>query len=417
MRFATGRPSREALLLWALLTAILALGVWNAHAYPPGNGYDAVAHMQYADGLVPDGKLPQGTGEYYTPPGFYAVAGTADWLAAKAGLGEPHRAAQLVNVLLVLATAFLVYRLALLLFNGRPRIALAAAAFTAFLPVTVKAEAMFHPEPLDLALSTLALYLVTRLLLQDGRSLMLAATLGVTLGAAQLVRAFSLWTVAAVMLALLAGRRWRELALVLVLAVAIPAPWYLHQRDTYGGSPVFNRPTQQKPIWERRPVSFYVDPGVPDVITDPVRPHFLNRALPTTYTELWGDYFGVWSWKGHHLTDGAKRMLQVQSVAGLLPTLVALVGWLAFLAGSLRRPGRLAVAILPALGLAGYLYFSVSYPTPDGDVLKATYMLTTVAGWAIGFGYALDRLRGRALWIVASLCAASFAVQLPFLVF
>ena len=152
MRFATGRPSREALLLWALLTAILALGVWNAHAYPPGNGYDAVHHMSYADGLVPGGELPNGTGEYYTPPGFYAVAGAADWLAVKAGLGEPHRAAQLVNVLLVLATAFLVYRLALLIFSGRPRIALAAAAFTAFLPVTVKAEAMFHPEPLDLAL-------------------------------------------------------------------------------------------------------------------------------------------------------------------------------------------------------------------------------------------------------------------------
>jgi hypothetical protein len=417
MRLVTRRLPREAQLLWALLAAALVLGLWNAHAYPPGNGYDAVPHMQYADGLVPGGKLPQGTGEYYTPPGFYAVAGTADWLAAKAGLGEPHRATQLVNVLLVLLTAFLVYRIALLVFPGQARLALAAAAFTAFLPVTVKAEAMFHPEPLDLALSTLALYLVTRLLLRDGRTLALAGMLGATLGAAQLVRAFSLWTVAAVVLALLAGRRWRELAIVLVLAVLIPAPWYAHQRGTYGGSPVFNRPTAQKPIWERRPVSFYVDPGVPDVFTNPTRPHFLNRALPTTYTELWGDYFGVWSWQGHDLTAGAKRALQIQSVAGLVPTFVALVGWLAFLAGSLRRPARLAVAVLPALGVAGYLYFTVSYPTPDGDVLKATYMLTTLAGWAIGFGYALDRLRGRALWIVGALCAASFVVQVPFLVF
>ena len=51
----------------------------------------------------------------------------------------------------------------------------------------------------------------------------------------------------------------------------------------------------QKPIYERRPASFYVDPGLPDVFTAPWRPHYLNRAIPTTYTELWGDYFGIWA--------------------------------------------------------------------------------------------------------------------------
>jgi hypothetical protein len=78
---------------------------------------------------------------------------------------------------------------------------------------------------------------------------------------------------------------------------------------------------------------------------------------------------------------------------------------------------RLALGLLPLFGLLGYLYFVVAYPTPDGDVLKASYMLVTAAAWAVGFGYALDRLRGRALVVVTVLLAVSALAELPFLVY
>jgi len=411
-----GRRASPAGALAAICALVAVVGLWNAHAYPPGMGYDAADHISYADGLVPGGKLPHGTGEYYTPPGFYAVAGVADWGARKLGLGEPHRATQALNVILLLGTTLLVWRLARLLWPGRPRIATGAAAFVALLPVTVKAEAMFHPETLDLFLVALGLWLCVELL-RGPRSLRLAAPLGAVLGLMQMVRAFSLWTVAAVVIAVALARRWRELAAILVLAAVIPAPWYIHQRLTYGGSPVFNRPTKSKPLYERRPARFYVDPGVPDVVTHPVRPHFRNLAIPTTYTDLWGDYFGVWAWQGKHLTHSARHELELQAVVGLLPTLLAVAGWLWFLLGSLRSPPRLAVALTPLLGLIGYLYFTVSYPTPDGDVLKATYMLTTAVGWALGFGYALDRLRGRAFLAVVGLLGVSALLELPFLLY
>jgi hypothetical protein len=413
---AGSRPTRQAskatIALGAICAFVLVVGLWNAIHYPPGRGYDAADDIAYADGLVPGGELPQGTGAYYTPPGFYAVAGTADWVAKGLGVGEPHRAGMALNVLYVLGTVLLVWLIARELWPGRERFALGAAAFVAFLPVTVKAEAMFHPETLSLFLSTLALWLCVRTF-RDGRY---AAWLGIALGCAQLVRAFALWTVAAAVIALLAGRRRRELVIVLVLAALIPAPWYIHQRLTYGGSPVFNRPTVDKPLYERRPVRFYVHPGIPDVVTKPYRPHFLNLALPTTYTELWGDYFGIWAWSGRgEPSADARHQLQLQSAVGIVPTLLAVVGWVMFLLASVRSPPRLAVALLPLLGILGYLYFTVSYPTADGDVLKATYMLTTIAGWALGFGYALERLRGR-LWLVAAVPAAISALAgLPFL--
>jgi len=407
------RPTEVALA--ALCALVLAIGLWNVLRYPPGNGYDAADHIAYADGLVPDGRLPHGEGEYYTPPGFYALAGAADWVAEKAGAGEPHRAAMAVDVVLLVGVVLLVFALARELWPSSDRLALGAAAFVALLPVTHKTAAMFHPETLSLFLSALALWLCARVFRGPW---WYALPLGLALGGLQLVRAFGLWTVAAVAVALAVGRRWRELAVAIALAVLIPLPWYVHQRTTYGGSPVFNRPTVEKPVWERRPVRFYVDPGVPDMVTKPWRPHFLNLALPTTYTELWGDYFGVWVWKGvGEPSEGARRELRVQALVGLLPTAVALAGWVGLLLASRRSPPRLAVALLPALGILGYLYFTVSYPTRDGDVLKATYMLSTTAGWALGFGYALHRLRGRLLAVVVALLAVAAAAQLPFLLY
>src|SRR4029078_6735662 len=151
---------------------------------------------------------------------------------------------------------------------------------------------------------------------------------------------------------------------------------------------------------------FYVGLGLPEVFTGPIRPHYLNEAIPTTYSDVWGDYFGVWR--------GSRER---QSFLGLLPTLLAFVGWIVLLVRSLPSPPRLRVALLPGLALLGYLYFTVSYPTADGDVLKAGYMLTTAPAWALAFGYGLDRLPGRARIVVACVLAASALVALPFLLY
>jgi hypothetical protein len=109
-----------------------------------------------------------------------------------------------------------------------------------------------------------------------------------------------------------------------------------------------------------------------------------------------------------------KTDLRVQAWVGLLPTLLAVGGWLALL---WRR--NWLVALVPLLGFLGYAYFTIAYPTKDGDVLKASYMLTTATAWALAFGYAVDRLsRRRALGVaLAVMLVASAAAELRFLVY
>jgi hypothetical protein len=398
---------RAELAAAALIAALALVAGWNAYKYPSGAGYDVRQHQEYADLLIHHGEIP-GAGtrsEYYTPPGFYALAGVATLIGEHVHAGDPHKLGQVLNWLVLLATAGVLWLLARELFPGRPWVQLGALAFFCFLPVALRVGAMFHPEPLSMLLTAVALLLAARLLVQPGYRWQLAVATGVALGLGQLVRAFSLWTFAAVVVALAVARAWRPLVVVVLATVVVASPWYIRQAIKYG-DPVFDRPTRNEPIWDRRPARFYVGLGLPQVFTDPIRPHFLNEAIPTTYSDVWGDYFDVW--RGNR---------ERQSFVGLLPTLLAVAGWLLLLARSVRAPPRLAVALLPGLGLLGYLYFTVSYPTADGDVLKASYMLTTAPAWALGFGYALDRLPGRLRVVVAGVLAASALVALPFLLY
>ena len=422
-------PERLSLYL-AGLAGLIAL--WNSSSYPALAGYDAASHSEYGDFLINHLRLPHEneTPEYYSPPLYYAIAGGITWIGREAGMGEPHKLAQLLNVPAVVGTALLIGALARLLWPERRWIAPAAIGYVAFSPVLMRTAAMYNPEPTDLFVSVLSLYLAARLLVRRQYGRRLAFGLGLVLGAGEMVRQFSLWTLAVVVLAFLAALVLRRserrqlattLALTLAGCVLVAGPWYGYRAVTYSNA-IFDRPHIDKPLFERRPASFYFDPGLPSVFTQPYRPHLVNLAAPQTYADMWGDWYGVfeWSYADRGRPPPATRAwLSAQMVFGLVPTALALLGWLILLARSFihRRAERLLITLLPLAGIAGYLYFTVSYPTPDGDVLKPTYMLSTLGAWALCFGFLADRLGGRWPRLVAATLGVIAVLVLPFVLY
>ena len=426
-----GRITPERVAVgFAILAGLIVL--WNASAYPAGAGYDAPSHREYADFLIQHLRLPirDETPEYYSPPLYYAIAGAVTWVGRQAGLGEPHKLGQLLNVGVVVGTVLLVIALARLLWPERRWLAPAAAGFVALSPVLMRTASMFNPEPTDLFVATLCLWLAARMLVRRSYGWKPALALGAALGAGQMIRQFALWTLAVVVLAWLVAiwvrteeRRElvRALAVSLAAVAVIAGPWYGYRAANYGNA-IFDRPHSSKPLWERRPARFYVDLAPRTVFTRPYRPNLVNLAWPETYVDTWGDWYGVFAWsREDHAkpSDGQNAWLVLQNAVGIVPTALAIGGWLVLLWLALRRRDatRLLVSLLPLAGLAGYLYFTVSYPTPDGDVLKPTYMLTTLGAWALCFGYAAVRLGDRWPRLVAWTLVALAVIDLPFVIY
>ena len=418
------RSRLETGAIAAILLLVAVVAVRNALVYPAIAGYDAQEALDYANLLVKDGELPDGTGSYYTPPGFFAIGGVGILLGEELGLEHPERVGQVVNALAAVGTVVLLLLLVRELWPRRPVLHVAALGFVVACPVVFKASAMFHPEPLSLFFSTLAIVLAARMLVRRKYSFVVAFGIGAALAAGQLVRAWTLWTVGVVLLvvcvALLTRRAERRaiaraLAFVAVAAIGLSLPWYAYQATQYA-NPIFDRPQLEAPLWDRRPLAFYGSLGLPDVLTDPVRPSFSNRFAPVAYAEVWGDYFGVWHWNssGGPPSKSEHRELVAQAVVGVPFTLLAVVGWLALLAFSIRRPSdepaRLLVSLLPAAALVGVLYFATAYPTTDGDTGKGSFMLTAVPAWAACFGFAVDGITRRVprlllpLVVVIALC-------------
>jgi hypothetical protein len=388
-----------------LIATFAAVAIWNASAYPPLGGFDASHHIDYARALAERGELPKG-GASYTPPGFYVMAAGAIKVGDALGLVEPERLVQLLNAALGVGTALLVLALARLIFPGRFVLYWAALAFFACCPVVLRTMAMFHPQPLAMFLSTLALTLTARMIVRRRYGLLSWIALALTLAAGQLVRSVGLWTLAVVVLVLIItavvsaeDRRkvGAGLGVAAAAAILLALPWYVHLQRT-SDSAVFGRNYSIDPFPPWVSASFYVSPGLPAVITDPHRGTLAPRYVPLLYAETWGDYFGIWSWNPPRpqLTADVNRRLMIQSVVGLPLTSLAVAGWLAIcgLAVARRRqaPSLLLVALMPIAGLVGTLYYGTRIPITDGDTIKAMYLLTAIPAWALSFGFSVDVL-------------------------
>jgi hypothetical protein len=174
----------------------------------------------------------------------------------------------------------------------------------------------------------------------------------------------------------------------LVAAVAV---WLLTGGAHSGSLASLADPFARRP--GDRAAFFHIPLG--DLFTAPFRPHFVNSAFGETYTETWGDWIGSFAWSSYLSapTGPALSVLKNQNWIGVIPTLLAIGGWAMLLYRAVRdRRDLLALALIPPFAFAGYLLRAYQQPAPDGDLFKASYVLTTAPVWALGFGLAFAKL-------------------------
>lgn len=459
MRARGARRRDPAILpeaLTAVLIAVMAVVVaYNAFHYPSVSGFDAEIDIQYARILVGEWRIPTELANYYTPPGFFLLGGALVELGDALGLSDVADLGQLLDGALTVGTAILLAALCAIVFPGRAWLRFAAVAFFVSCPIVLKTAAMFHPQPLAAFLATLALVLAARMLKDRRYGVGAALALGLVVGAGQLVRSVGVWTLGVVCIALLvaaiaraAERRaaLRALVIVGVVGVLVALPWYVYLQTRYS-NPIFGRtsapsslfvapglvpgrsaapapfrlvaaaPLPSQRLW------FYFDPGLPEVITAPQRAKLAPGFWPILYTDMWGDYYGVWKWGSIQkpITEQVENRLTVQAVVGVLPTFLAAAGLFALaglaVARVRSRPELLLVPLMPLVALAGTLYYARSYPTADGDTVKALFVLPAVPAFALCFGFAVETIarRSRSMAVILGvLLTVCLVVSLAF---
>jgi len=194
-------------------------------------------------------------------------------------------------------------------------------------------------------------------------------------------------------------------ATVVVVGVLMYLPWAVHVRN-------LERPPSTGPENAALPVhaSYLTRIPLDAMLNEPWRPNLTNFALPTLYTDTWGDYFGAFEWVPGERVFAKRRTLRLQTVVGVVPTALVIGGWAAIAALALRRRRELVpVAVVPAVALAGVLWRGSHPPSPDGDLLKASYLLVALPACALAFGFAVDRLWPRPLLRAALLISLGVA--------
>lgn len=414
-----------------MLVAEAALLAWNAWHYDWLRGYDAFANEQYADVVSREHRLPSETesGVWHTPPLWFALAGALGRLSTALGLGHAQRPGQLLAAAAGLATCVLVFLLARVLWPERRALHLVALVFAAASPALVRASAMYHPETLAVALATGGVLVAARAL-RTRWTLGSAAASGALLGLACLTRSWALPVLVAVLV--VSGldawdtRRWLPVAACAVVALGLLAPWLVNQQLAHGSALAFNRPPPAASLLERRPASFYLGPRSLRALEHPITPLFRNELVPHLYADWWGDWSLTWDSPpppapAALLPPGVVSERARQSLVGVIPSVLALAGLIALglLAGARRSPSLALLPLAAAGVLTAYLGFAVRYPSPDGDTIKATYLLMALPAAAVAAAFVIDALRPRGRgWATAGIVAlaALVAVQLPFLI-
>jgi hypothetical protein len=418
----------------AVLAGYLALELWDVFHYSWTRSYDAAASDRYVQAVAHHHlPAPHESDVWHNPPLFYAVAALVEKLGRLVGV-EPHRAVQLVSVACGLAIAVLALATARLLFPRSAWIQLGTLGFAVATPVLLRGSLLYHPEPLATALSAGGIYVAARSAEKWGTAAA-GALAGLLLGLSDLTRSWALAEAAAVAVLFLAsglfGRKRRALrfavAFVAVFA-ALAVPWYATQAVRFGNPLAFSKPNPAQWRQHGRPGRFFYAVEVRKVFSDPYQPTYRNLLLSVVYADWWGDYARYFHMPPA-LTNAPPRLpakyrdpLVRQSVVGILPTLLALVGAIALALRALRRRS-LALGTVLAAGAAvaaSFVAFLVEYPKLDGDNIKALYLLDLVVPAALCAAYALDLIRRRlprgATGILLAALVAAAVVDVRFFV-
>ena len=401
----------ENFLFFVISGTILGVLAYNLFHYNPIFGYDGVAHDAYIGNFLnmfwPGRSSRLGaelTYKYFSPPLPYVLPAFINEICkvyfTSQNIYEDCRVlysftSMIFQTILYISTLLIYMKIIKVFTNSRKFLNVNILLLIAIFTANYRTILMFRGETYILFFNSILLY---RFLILFKNSLEYKkidiVITGFAIGFLALSKQWAFLLFPAFFLLIFfidnKDRKYKYLkflTIVFSIGFMISSWFYFNLFFDYGTFTAFNK----DPVsfsFANQPLSFYlpIGPEVFMVFTKPIRPFFYNQFLPILYSDLWGDYWGYFTFTSRALDIGRNQLLIGDYLArvnifGLIPTLIIIIGFKKSLKIFKQRKKNdknyfIIYIILSILfSFFGFLWFLISYPEPSGDTNKATYII------------------------------------------
>ena len=393
----------EKLFFYIILTSILFILIYNIIHYTPSLGYDAEAHFAYVNHIaryLPDSlNLPSSTEtrEFFSPPLGYVVPAfgqvicrnvieSSDYLQDC----QPFFAmfTHIFQSIMYLATLLINLLTIKLISNSKSIVNTSYILLISLLAVNYRTVSMIRGEPYILFFMSMFLFII----LKNEKTIFkphvkTVIITGLVIACIALSRQWGILLFPPLIVLLFLTRDkfknnyfkfWFYSSTV---GVSLSYWFYYGLYKSYGSFIAFNM-DRTKFSFSNQEFSFYI-PNTEHLFalfTNPIRPNLNNQFISILYSDLWGDYWGYFTFTSKYLDIGLHQnsigsYLSRVNLVSLFVTIIILFfykeGLKNFNSFFLIRYIKYAVYF----SFFGFLVFSIAYVSDTGDVIKASYII------------------------------------------
>ena len=390
-------------LFFGIITTSIYVLIYNILHYSPLLGYDAEAHHLYVDYIsryLPRSfRLPTDldTREFFNPPLAYIFPAISQILCRNIIDSTNYlqdcrpiygTATQIFQSFIYLLTIWINLITFRNFTKSRSLINTSYVLLISMLAVNYRTISMIRGEPYILFFLSIFLYLISKT--QDKNyeiNLKNKVFLGIIIGFIALSRQWGFLLFLPIIFLLFSkvvnnkSLYFKNWALSAIVGFFISGWFYINLYLKYGTFTAFNMSSKSF-AFSNQPFSFYI-PSLENIsflFSKPIRPHLDNQFISILYSDLWGDYWGYFSFTSRYL-DVGRNQLEIGDFFGNVNKIsiitFSLIIFFCFMTNKTHKNSYfvkyLNLAII--VSLIGYFIFSILYPVPSGDQIKSTYII------------------------------------------
>jgi hypothetical protein len=390
-------------IFYLLMLSTIYILIYNIFHYSPSLGYDAEAHFLYVDHIARylpyDFNIPSAseTREFFNPPLAYFFPSIVqvfcrNIIKSSNYLSEcqPIYAnfTQIFQSFLYLLTIFInIYSLKK--FTKQSNF-LNSSYFIliSLLAVNYRTISMIRGEPYILFF--LSLFILWILKLDNSNyefNYKNVLALGFIIGCLALSRQWAFLLFLPLIVLLFSKRNkfkrlyFKTWSLSALIGAGISSWFYFNLYRNNGSFTAFNMESTKFSI-NNQPLNFYI-PNLDQltyIFTKPIRPYLDNQYISILYTDLWGDYWGYFSFTSRFLDVGRNQALIGDYLSNAVSlSIVTTIIILTYYVITFKKNKKNLIIQYINYGVLfsffGFLIFAISYPVSTGDTIKSTYII------------------------------------------